>query len=331
MAPQKVDKGKIKLELAQERVGWGQVFTYLALGLIMVLYVVFLNNPAEFERYGEEYPPIKPVVVFFKAVENYSPFHEFLNDVEQESKPVPEPKPSSPGIRILTKAELKLYDGTEGSPGLYLALLGQVFDVAKGRDYYGPGGGYGFFAATDGSRGFVTGDFNEEGLVDEVSGLSGQDYLGLQEWTEFYHKDYTYVGKLVGNFYDPEGRETEALKEFHVNVRKAQADKAQNDVEKLTYPPCNTEWSQKKGHRVWCTAKTGGIDRGWVGKPRKLYLPGKSERCSCIKDFGPPATDPSAKSDHGDLKSPHVKEYEGCDSSAVSCILSPPQADKEEL
>ena len=47
----------------------------------------------------------------------------------------------------------------------------------------------------DGSRAFVTGQFDEAGLIDDVSGLTNQDYLGLQEWTEFYHKDYKYVGE----------------------------------------------------------------------------------------------------------------------------------------
>ena len=41
-----------------------------------------------------------------------------------------------------------------------------------------------------------------------MSGLSHQDYLGLQEWIEFYHKDYGYVGKVEGKFYDGQGKPT---------------------------------------------------------------------------------------------------------------------------
>lgn len=44
--------------------------------------------------------------------------------------------------RLLRKQELSLYDGEEASRGLYLAILGQVFDVSKGRKHYGPGGAY---------------------------------------------------------------------------------------------------------------------------------------------------------------------------------------------
>jgi hypothetical protein len=52
--------------------------------------------------------------------------------------------------------------------------------VSKGSSYYGPGGGYAFFSGKDGSRAFVTGQFDEEGLVENVEGLSSADYLGLQ-------------------------------------------------------------------------------------------------------------------------------------------------------
>ena len=65
--------------------------------------------------------------------------------------------------RVLTKAELKDYDGSQEGKGPYLAVLGQVFDVSKGKDHYGPGGGYSFFSGIDGSRAFVTGEFNEGG------------------------------------------------------------------------------------------------------------------------------------------------------------------------
>ena len=40
----------------------------------------------------------------------------------------------------MTKSELAQYDGTKGSKGLYIAMLGQVFDVEKGKKHYGPKG-----------------------------------------------------------------------------------------------------------------------------------------------------------------------------------------------
>lgn len=48
--------------------------------------------------------------------------------------------------KVFTNKELSKFDGSKGSSGLYLALLGRVYDVEKGRKHYGPGGGYHFFA-----------------------------------------------------------------------------------------------------------------------------------------------------------------------------------------
>ena len=51
-----------------------------------------------------------------------------------------------PNDALLSKEELALYHGGEGSKGLYIAILGRVYDVETGRKHYGPGGGYSFFA-----------------------------------------------------------------------------------------------------------------------------------------------------------------------------------------
>ena len=48
--------------------------------------------------------------------------------------------------QMFTKAEIAAFDGSEDSPGLYLAIMGRVYDVSKGPQYYGPGGGYAFFS-----------------------------------------------------------------------------------------------------------------------------------------------------------------------------------------
>jgi hypothetical protein len=51
-----------------------------------------------------------------------------------------------PGKReemLFTKEELKKY--SEATKGLYLAILGKVYDVGKGERFYGPSGSYHFF------------------------------------------------------------------------------------------------------------------------------------------------------------------------------------------
>lgn len=51
-----------------------------------------------------------------------------------------------PSEWLLSKSELALYDGADGSRGLFLAILGNVFDVHQGHKHYGPGGAYHFMA-----------------------------------------------------------------------------------------------------------------------------------------------------------------------------------------
>lgn len=72
---------------------------------------------------------------------------------------------------------------------------------------------------------------------------------------------------------------------------------------------------------LFCTS--GGVARTWIGVPRRLYSPGKPDsfRCACIRTTGPPSNDleSSDHSNRGDLDSPHIREYEGCNSQSESC------------
>lgn len=54
------------------------------------------------------------------------------------------------GLRLFVPEELARYRGGPGDPGLYLALLGRVYDVSSGRRHYEPGAHYSGFAGTSG-------------------------------------------------------------------------------------------------------------------------------------------------------------------------------------
>ncbi|KAM3661135.1 neuferricin isoform 2-T2 [Ammospiza maritima maritima] len=95
-----------------------------------------------------------------------------------------------PRARLLSAAELRRYRGAPGEPGLYLALLGRVFNVERGRKHYGPGGAYSGFAGRDATRAFASGDFSPAGLVDSVSGLSPAELLSIHSWLSFYRDNY---------------------------------------------------------------------------------------------------------------------------------------------
>ncbi|XP_077152607.1 neuferricin [Ranitomeya variabilis] len=228
----------------------------------------------------------------------------------------------TPG-RLLSKGELSSYHGGHGSPGLYLAVLGQVFDVHKGIKHYGPGGSYSFFAARDASRAYVTGDFTEGGLVEDVTELSPTQMLHLHNWLSFYHKNYAVVGKLIGHFYDDEGNPTKALEKALAVIDIGVKLKEQRFEENKQFPPCNSEFNSGSS-RVWCSKNSGGIQRDWVGVPRKLYLAGyDGYRCVCVRTTGPPSENPETieHDDHGDLDNPSLKEYKDCNPLFDWCLL----------
>jgi len=325
---QKPSLGKIRLDtscLQQSSGGGGcpmEKLVYVFFAIVAVLYAAHLADKESFSKYAQQLNA-GFLSEIFTFIDNYSPFNEALESdeelIEKLRKQAAVRESGSSGIKIYSVEELKKYDGSPGSPGLYIALLGVVYDVAKGAQYYGPGGGYSFFAGRDASRAYVTGNFEEAGLVSNVDGLSSGDYLGLEEWSRFYEKDYSKVGVLNGLFYDSNGDVTQHWKDLQTWMAKAREDRDKDDVEKKMFPPCNVEWNKDEGSRFWCTVKSGGIHRDWRGVPRKLFYPGQQPRCACIRESGPPSTDPGAKTNRGDLDSPHIKEYPGCEKSSWEC------------
>ncbi|GBN88596.1 Neuferricin [Araneus ventricosus] len=227
---------------------------------------------------------------------------------------------------LLTSEELKSYDGGPDSKGLYLAILGEVFDVQKGAQHYKPGGGYGFFAGKDATRAYITGDFSEEGLIDDVSDLDSKSLASLEDWLSFYKEEYEHAGKLIGRYYNKNGQPTKELLSIRQKMNSVKENKYTETKNKEVFPPCNSEWSKEKGSKVWCTKRSGGVDRKWVGVPRELHVEGKDPRCVCVKNSGPPSSDPNAHqhNDNGDLDHPGLREYPGCLPSSESCAVSHP-------
>ncbi|KAL8679444.1 MAG: hypothetical protein Q9186_004274 [Xanthomendoza sp. 1 TL-2023] len=75
------------------------------------------------------------------------------------------------GPITLTPTELSLYNGTNPSLPIYLALNGSIYDVTASPHMYGPGGMYEIFAGRDATRAFVTGCFSPEHLNHDLRGV----------------------------------------------------------------------------------------------------------------------------------------------------------------
>ena len=60
---------------------------------------------------------------------------------------------------------------------------------------------------------FITGIFTEEEAAKSTDVLSDADLMSMKSWLEFYQNEerYPFVGRLIGRYYDSEGKQTEEM------------------------------------------------------------------------------------------------------------------------
>ncbi|KAF7282434.1 membrane steroid binding protein [Rhynchophorus ferrugineus] len=112
---------------------------------------------------------------------------------EPEEKPLPKLKK-----RDFTIQELKKFDGTQDDGRVLIAVNGKVYDVTKGKRFYGPGGPYSAFAGCDASRGLATFNVTPAGdQYDDLSDLSTIEMESVREWESQFKDKYEFVGRLL--------------------------------------------------------------------------------------------------------------------------------------
>lgn len=203
--------------------------------------------------------------------------------------------------KVFTKTELATYDGVAREE-IFMSIMGQVFDVTRGtRFYQHRSGGYDFFAATDGSLAFVTGDFKEN-VTDDVSSLTPTQLYQLEGWVrDTYHAKYRYKGLLEGYFYDRRGRQTREMRKIQKLLKQEAIDMEKRKEDENLYPKCNSK--RAKGvNIVWCKDHM---------VPRKRSVYGGTERCACIKD-----------ADTADADPVHNVPYQNCPRTNSTCPRS---------
>lgn len=117
--------------------------------------------------------------------------------LEEETEPEDDYTPLEP--RDFTLEELKEFNG-EGDSPVCIAVNGTVYDVTKGKSFYGPGGPYAALAGHDGSRALATMSLDETAIKpewDELDDLTPFQMDALNDWVMTFQTKYTEVGDLI--------------------------------------------------------------------------------------------------------------------------------------
>jgi hypothetical protein len=92
---------------------------------------------------------------------------------------------------------------------------------------------------------------------------------------------------VIGRFYGEDRLPTLELTQVGAMMTKGLEENKQEQKDKQKFPPCNAEWRANKGSQSGVPQR-GGVNRDWIGVPRKLYKPGlKEPHCMCVRTTGP--------------------------------------------
>lgn len=102
--------------------------------------------------------------------------------------------------------ELSAYNGENDLSGpILLAVKGDVFNVWKGRNFYGPDAEYHIMAGRDATRFLAKNRLEEETEDEKKIELNIAERANLEVWFYTIKNKYQFVGKLRG--YDPKSTE----------------------------------------------------------------------------------------------------------------------------
>jgi len=122
-------------------------------------------------------------------------------------KPTPDPTPSNvpPPLPKMTKQDLtieqlKEYNGTNSNGRILTAIYGDIFDVSRRNDLYGPGGAYSLFAGRDATRALSKMQLTQTLFSDEyddLKDLTDGERSTARNWHEDFREKYDIVGRLL--------------------------------------------------------------------------------------------------------------------------------------
>lgn len=96
----------------------------------------------------------------------------------------------------LSPEELAKFDGSDSSKPILLAIKGDIFDVTRAKDFYGPGGPYGVFSGKDAARALAKMSTDPKDVSPDISDLSMSEKETLDGWELTFRAKYDVVGTV---------------------------------------------------------------------------------------------------------------------------------------
>ncbi|CAF0882858.1 unnamed protein product [Adineta ricciae] len=100
----------------------------------------------------------------------------------------------------LTVEQLRGYNGVDSNGRILTAIYGDIFDVSRRSDLYGPGGSYSLFAGRDATRALSKMQLTQSLFSDEyddLADLTDNERSTARNWHEDFREKYDIVGRLL--------------------------------------------------------------------------------------------------------------------------------------
>ncbi|XP_012681698.1 neudesin isoform X2 [Clupea harengus] len=115
-------------------------------------------------------------------------------------------KTVSKPVRLITEEELEIYDGSQDGQPVYMAIKGVVFDVTKGKEFYGKGAPYNALVGKDSTRAVAKMSLDPEDLTHDTAGLTKEQLESLDRiFTGTYKAKYPIVGYTARHMLNEDG------------------------------------------------------------------------------------------------------------------------------
>ncbi|KAK0418551.1 hypothetical protein QR680_013632 [Steinernema hermaphroditum] len=126
----------------------------------------------------------------------YFIYYKFIKQRDEE--PVQHARKIEPlPKQDMTLEALRKYDGVQDDH-ILLAICGKIYDMTRGRAFYGPDGPYKKLAGHDATRALGTMDVEKvQDTWDDLDGMTEAEVEEAREWAGNLSAKYPLVGKLI--------------------------------------------------------------------------------------------------------------------------------------